>query len=102
MNKLTRGFRDLVAEAEEDPTIEEDTTINLSDYTGAVLYVPIVLDASADSTVYVEAPPEFDHSFNVRIITEQLTAPLLSSFIQYVEVEPTEDDPNSNFHFIYN
>lgn len=91
-----------VAEAEEDPTIEEDTTINLSDYTGAVLYVPIVLDASADSTVYVEAPPEFDHSFNVRITTEQLTAPLLSSFIQYVEVEPTEDDPNSNFHFIYN
>ena len=91
-----------VAEAEEDPTIEEDTTINLSDYTGAVLYVPIVLDASADSTVYVEAPPEFDHSFNVRITTEQLTAPLLSSFIQYVEVEPTEDDPNSKFHFIYN
>lgn len=87
-----------VAEEEEDPKIENFTSIIPK---GAVLFLPITLDASANAIVQSDISLDYDHSFNVRLPMSQTNAGIFSSFIQYIQVD---SNPYSEhrFHFVYN
>lgn len=89
-----------VGEPENDPTQPEEQLVQSSK--GAVIRIPIILDASYHVVMYGENEPDYDYSYNVRIETATMSSTLLRSFLQYVEVEKSQYEPEETFNFTYN
>lgn len=87
-----------IGKPEVDPDYSPPPPIS----TGAVIRIPIVLDASANPIIYGENEPDYDYSYNVFITTDEFNSILFGSFLQYVEVEASDIEPEGTFHFTYN
>lgn len=96
-----KGIQEGIGIPEEDPTlpVPEKTPIKK---TGCVIQIPILLDASANAVLFGEEEPLYDYSYNVRMHTASMNSNLLQTFLQYVEIEQSEVEPEGTFHFTYN
>lgn len=84
------------------PEGEDTEDPNTQTPQGAIIHIPIILDSSGAIVLYGENEPNYDYSYNVIMNTSTVSSALLNTYLQYVEVEKSEVQPESEFHFTYN